>query len=155
MKQTIITLLILLQSAILFAQQVKVLSASDLQPISNCLIYNASKAITATTNARGIADISSFRNTDSLIFKHLSFTQATIAKTDVIAKNNTVYLTTAVIRLEEVVFSANKVEEKYSDLPVKVDILEARQIQSGNPQTSADLLQQSGKVFVQTSQLGG
>lgn len=155
MKQTIITFLILLQSTLLFAQHVKVLSASDLQPVSNCVIYNTSKAITATTNAQGVADISAFRNTDSLVFKHLSFTQAILAKTDVIAKNNIVYLSTAVIRLEEVVFSANKVEEKYSDLPVKIDILEARQIQAGNPQTSADLLLQSGKVFVQTSQLGG
>lgn len=155
MKQTIITFLILLQSTLLLAQHVKVLSASDLQPVSNCVIYNTSKAITATTNARGVADISAFRNTDSLVFKHLSFTPVVKSMTDVTAGNQTVYLTDAVIKLEEVVFSANKFEENYRDLPVKIDILESRQIKASNAQTSADLLQQSGKVFVQTSQLGG
>lgn len=155
MKQTIITLFILLQSTFLFAQKVKVLSAYDLQPVSNCLIYNPSQTISATTNAQGVADITAFGTSDSLVFKHLSFKQVTMAKNDLAAKNNIVYLSDAVIRLEEVVFSANKFEENYRDLPVKIDILESRQIQSGNAQTSADLLQQSGKVFVQTSQLGG
>ncbi|NTV15740.1 MAG: TonB-dependent receptor, partial [Desulfobulbaceae bacterium] len=66
-----------------------------------------------------------------------------------------IVLTESLINLKEVVLSANKVEEKYTDLPVRIDIIQARQIQFGNPQTSAELLQQNGTVFVQQSQLGG
>jgi hemoglobin/transferrin/lactoferrin receptor protein len=155
MKLIVIALIILLQSTLIFAQEVKVLSASDLQPVSNCLIYNSSKTVSVTTDARGIAGITGFQSDDSLVFKHLSFVTKVISKNELTAKNQNVYLADAVIKLDEVVFSANKAEEKYSDLPVKIDILDARQIKSDNPQTSGDLLQQSGKVFVQTSQLGG
>lgn len=155
MTQKIITFLIFLMPAFLQAQQVKVMSATDLQPVSNCLIYNQSGSVTVTTNTEGSADITLFKTTDSLVFRHLSYSTKVIAKSELTNKKQTVYLSDAVIKLEEVVFSANKVEEKYSDLPVKIDILQSRQIKLSNAQTSADLLQQTGKVFVQTSQQGG
>lgn len=41
------------------------------------------------------------------------------------------------------------------DIPQKIESIDARTIAFTNPQTSADLLQNSGKVFVQKSQLGG
>ncbi|CAN0588015.1 unnamed protein product, partial [Ectocarpus sp. 12 AP-2014] len=41
------------------------------------------------------------------------------------------------------------------DIPNKIISLDARSITFTTPQTSADLLQNSGKVFVQKSQLGG
>jgi hemoglobin/transferrin/lactoferrin receptor protein len=153
--QKILTLLFMLLAGYSYAQQVRVISKSDLQPISNCLIYNADKSISVTTDNKGVVDISKFKNSDRLTFTHLSFVKVEYDKSKFTAKSTDIMLEAAVINLSEVVFSANKVEEKYRDLSMKIDILPARQIQFSNSQTSADLLQQSGKVFVQTSQLGG
>lgn len=155
MKSIFINLGLLLCTLALNAQNVSVINRSTLQPVSNCLIYNQSNTISATTNNNGIADISSFSNTDSLIFKHITSMTVVTSKQEISNNGNIVYLTTAIINLDEVVFSANKIEENYRDLPIKIDIIPASSIQFDNPQTSADMLQQSGKVFVQQSQLGG
>ena len=154
MKNTIVFIL-LMMAGIVYAQQVRVVSKSDLQPISNCLIYNADKSHSITTDNNGTADISKFKPSDKLTFSHLSFISSDIEMSSLTAEINEVILEYAVINLSEFVISANKVMEKYSDLAMKIDILPARQIQFSNSQTSADILQQSGKVFVQTSQLGG
>ena len=154
MKKLFITLLILCAGAG-YAQQVHVVSKSDLQPVSNCLIYNADKSVSILTDNNGLADISVFKTNDLLTFSHISFVPVVFEKSAFESKVTEVKLTLAVINMKEIVLSANKVEEKYSDLPVRIDIIPAKQIQFQNPQTSAELLQQNGTVFVQQSQLGG
>src|SRR5687768_1620172 len=57
--------------------------------------------------------------------------------------------------LEEVVISANKWEQKLNEIPNKITKITKIQILRNNPQTSADLLGQTGSVFIQKSQLGG
>lgn len=59
------------------------------------------------------------------------------------------------INLNEVVFSANKAEEKKSDVPYTIDIIKSKDVELSNPQTSADMLSNSGNIMVQKSQGGG
>jgi len=151
----LLTLLLLLYALASNAQKVCVISKSDLQPVINCLIYNADNSVSITTDHSGIADLSKFKNTDKLTFSHVSFIPAEFVKSFFTAKITEIELTVAVINLQEVVLSANKTEEKYRDLPVRIDIIPARQIQFSNPQTTAELLQQNGTVYIQQSQLGG
>jgi len=151
----LITVLILLLAGNAFSQKVRVVDRIDLQPVSNCLIYNTIETVSISTDNNGFADLSVFKNTDRLVFSHLSYVLVEYEKSKFTAQNKEVRLEPLVINLKEFVFSANKVSEKYSDLSMKIDILPSRQIQFSNSQTSGDLLQQSGKVFVQTSQLGG
>jgi len=54
-----------------------------------------------------------------------------------------------------VVISASKWEQKLSEVPNKIIRLSQRDIAFNNPQTAADLLGQTGAVFVQKSQLAG
>jgi hemoglobin/transferrin/lactoferrin receptor protein len=60
-----------------------------------------------------------------------------------------------IVNLDEVIVSANKDEEKRSDIPYSIKTINSRQIALENPQTSADMLQNTGSVFVQKSQQGG
>jgi hemoglobin/transferrin/lactoferrin receptor protein len=154
MRKIIILILIVIAGSS-FAQRVRVISKTDLQPISNCSVYNTDKSISVTTDNKGFADISTFSETDKLTFSHISFYPVSFAKSSFTAKITDIQLTVAVINLQEVVLSANKVEEKYRDLPVRVDIIPVRTILFGNPQTTGELLQQNGTVYVQQSQLGG
>lgn len=57
--------------------------------------------------------------------------------------------------LEEIVISINKWEQKLNEVPNKVVKISKSDILRNNPQTSADLLGQSGTIFIQKSQLGG
>lgn len=66
-----------------------------------------------------------------------------------------VTLKASVVNMYEVVVSANRFEERKTDLPRQILTLNQRQIQQLNPQNSADLMQNSGEIFVQRSQAGG
>ncbi len=59
------------------------------------------------------------------------------------------------VNLQEVVVSVNKWELKLSEVPNKITRVGKPDIIQNNPQTAADLLNQTGTVFIQKSQLGG
>ena len=73
----------------------------------------------------------------------------------ILAQNGAVYLNEKAVDLGIFVVSANKRAVKREDVPNKVKVIGRKEIDFQNPQTSADLLSQSGEVFVQKSQLGG
>ena len=57
--------------------------------------------------------------------------------------------------LGEIVVSANKFNEKLSEVGQSIRVVNAKEISFLNQQTTPDLLQSSGNVFVQKSQMGG
>ncbi len=57
--------------------------------------------------------------------------------------------------MDEAVVTVNKWEQKLNEVPNKIVKVSKYDILRNNPQTAADLLSQSGSVFVQKSQLGG
>ena len=59
------------------------------------------------------------------------------------------------VNLEEVVVAVSRWHQNIYSEPVKVTRLGFDEMNSYNPQTSADLLNLSGEVFVQKSQYGG
>jgi hemoglobin/transferrin/lactoferrin receptor protein len=89
--------------------------------------------------------------------KLLSFKLGVIAISNMIAQENpqTDTILNKLINLNEVVFSANKAEEKKSDVPYSIDIIKAKELELSNPQTTADMLSNTGNIMVQKSQGGG
>jgi hemoglobin/transferrin/lactoferrin receptor protein len=136
------------------SQQVKVLDKSDLQPIVQVSISNPGKTLMVITNIDGVADLSGFSASDSLYFTHVAFQPFRVLKSGIPTSGN-IYLTDNVIKLDEFVITGNRTEEKRSDLPYKIEVIQAKDIVFKNPQNSAIMLEQTGQVFVQTSQMGG
>lgn len=62
---------------------------------------------------------------------------------------------TAVIVLKEVVLTPNRWKQTAIEVPQKVTVINSSAVALQNPQTAADLLTISGKVFMQKSQQGG
>ncbi|MDQ3047742.1 MAG: TonB-dependent receptor [Bacteroidota bacterium] len=85
----------------------------------------------------------------SLIFS------ACISSSVVAQTQETDTLPLKMINLNEVIFSANKAEEKKSDVPYNIDVIKSRELELSNPQTSADMLANTGNIMVQKSQAGG
>ncbi|HZX61794.1 MAG TPA: TonB-dependent receptor [Bacteroidales bacterium] len=154
-KLSILAIFFCMFSDMIQAQQVKVLDKSDLQPIGQVNISNATKTHIVITNDLGMADLSGFAASDSLYFTHVRFQSFKTGKSFFEKKNNRIYMTENIIRLDEFVFTANRVEEKKSDLPYKIETISTKDVTFNNPQSSASMLEQSGEVFVQQSQLGG
>ncbi len=150
----IISTILLFFAVALHGQQVKVFDKSDLQPISQVSISNAGKTKMVTTNTDGVADLTEFAAGDSLYFTHVAFQSFRILKSG-LPSTGMIYLAENVIKLDEFVVTGNRTEEKRSDLPNKIEVIQAKAIEFQNPQNSAIMLEQTGNVFVQTSQLGG
>lgn len=139
----------------LSAQQVRIVDATSLQPIENVYLFNQDKDKTTMSKADGQADISAFGSGDYITFQHASYKLLTLSFEQVKQLNFLVKLTERSVKMNEVFVSASKWEQGQSEIPQKITQITSREISFSNPQTTADLLQNSGKVFIQKSQLGG
>ena len=136
------------------AQQVKVLNKLTEEPVAGVAIYNLDKSKSVITNFNGEAQLDKFTGSETLYFQHLSHILKSITKSN-ISKSNIVYLNSNTQGLQEIVISASKFEQSKRDIPQKIISLNAENNEFANPQTSADLLESSGQVYIQKSQLGG
>ncbi|WP_158846725.1 TonB-dependent receptor plug domain-containing protein [Algibacter sp. L1A34] len=136
------------------AQNVKVLNKRTQEPIFGVAIYNVDKSKSEVTNFRGEASLSEFQDTEVIYFKHLSHVLKQTTKVE-IGSLKKIFLESNTEGLQEIVISASKFEQSKRDIPQKIVSLNAENIQFTNPQTSADLLETTGQVYVQKSQMGG
>ena len=136
------------------AQQIKVLNIHTQEPIWGVAIYNSDKSKSVITDTNGEAKIDVFLTSEKLYFQHLSHIIKSLKKSD-IGKRKLVYLESNTQGLDQIVISASKFEQSKSDIPQKIITLNSENVQFINPQTSADLLENMGQVYVQKSQMGG
>ena len=137
------------------AQEIRVLDFYTKEPIINVAVFNTDKSKTALSDLDGSCDISIFSNNERITFKHISYEVFKSSKSQLLRNKARAYMVIKPEQLDEVVMSISKWEQQKKDIPHKIASMDARTIAFANPQTSADLLQNGGKVFVQKSQLGG
>ncbi len=137
------------------AQQITVLDADNGEAIPNAAVFNTDKSKIRLTNFDGHFDGSIFSPKERLIVRHIGYEEYKITKLQIQRQGNKVYMIMKAQQLDEVVMSVSKWEQQKRDVPNRIISLDAKSIAFTAPQTSADLLQNSGKVFVQKSQLGG
>jgi hemoglobin/transferrin/lactoferrin receptor protein len=134
------------------AQEVTILDQTSHEPIVGVVVYNSSKTKNLISNFEGKVSLDVFNNNEKIIFQHISHVKLTYLKSEI---PHIVYLIMKAQDLEEIVISASKFEQSKREVPKKIISIKAEDILFANPQTSADLLQSSGQVFIQKSQLGG
>ncbi|PKD21451.1 TonB-dependent receptor [Salegentibacter salinarum] len=139
----------------IYAQQIQVLDEESHEPLTSVAIYNANKSKSALTNFDGEADISAFDLDEIIQFSHVNYSNRSLQKSQILQDENKVYLKGNDNELEQVVLSVAKFEMNNDEIPQKIVSFSANDIIMASPQTSADLLESSGQVYVQKSQLGG
>ncbi len=137
------------------SQKISVIDVDTRLPIADVAVFNRSQEKFATTNVRGQVDISQFGSEEQIIFDHISHVQQEFVKSDIEHAGNVVYLKAETRLLDEVVLSATKWKQRKEEVSHQVVSINRADVQFANPQTAADLLSSSGKVFVQKSQQGG
>lgn len=142
-------------SATVAAQKIQVLETTAQLPVSGVAVYNQERSKSGVTDFDGNVDISAFTASEEIIFQHISHQQKILSKEEIIKNNNTVYLTADASALDEVVVSVAKFKQNRKDIPQQIVSITSNDISFRNPQTAADLLESSGQVYVQKSQLGG
>jgi hemoglobin/transferrin/lactoferrin receptor protein len=147
--------LLLLLGVVSNAQTVSVVEESSGRPIAGVAIFNADKGKYVFTDDNGVADISDFIDDEILYFQNFLYRKKAIVKSELAALNYLVELKGNIEDLNQIVISASKFKQEKRDVPQKIVTIAAEAIAFANPQTSADLLENSGNVFIQKSQLGG
>jgi len=151
MKQ-ISTLFLCFLVSISMAQEVLVLDRSTNDPIAGVVAYNSGKTKSVTSDLDGKLTLDTFSADEQIIVQHISYIKLRIKKSEI---SGVIYLDHESQNLDEIVISASKFEQSKREVPQKIVSVKAGDIVLANPQTSADLLESSGQVFIQKSQLGG
>ncbi len=137
------------------AQKIQVLSQNGDYPIDGVAVYNEDKSKSGITDFDGYVDISGFSASEIITFQHISHKKKSLKNSDISAANNIVYMEGLTSALEQVVLSVSKFGQNKKDITQSIASINSEDITFRNPQTSADLLESTGQVFVQKSQLGG
>jgi hemoglobin/transferrin/lactoferrin receptor protein len=155
MKKTILTILLLfmvIQASI--SQTVTVMDKETLKPIKGAAISVNDKDF-IYTNVLGQADISQFKGSESVRFQASGFQPTVYSFSTLETIRFSVSLGSKSYSTEEIVVSADRFNELKKDVPRQIDVLNSKDIQYSNVQNTAQLLEKTGDVSVQTSQQGG
>ena len=145
-----IILLVFLQSSS-FSQ--KIYGVDELnEPIFNVSFYTSDLIKSSFSNLQGEVDLSIFKENDSINIQHPSFKKLVILKNKI---NQKIILESLIIEIDEVVISVNRWKENLNEVTNKNLLIDRNLIEKTSPQTSGDLLEKTGEIYLQKSQLGG
>lgn len=128
----------------------------DHNPISEVKIYNSNNIYDyVTTDFEGAFTLKpSWGEGDSLIVSHSLYQLKTLTYSE-LKKTKIIYLKEDINLLEEIIVTVNNNEDLLKQRAERRTIINKREIEKFNPQTSADLLGNKPGVSVQKSQSGG
>ena len=149
------SLVLFLFCTLSLAQDIVVLDKETGQPIFNVAVFNKEKSKSLLTGFDGEANLQAFGMDEHIFFRHISHLEFQTTRRQILQKENKVYLSPTKNELNEVVLSVSKFEQEKDRVPQKVVSINQKEILASSPQTSADLLESTGQVYVQKSQLGG
>lgn len=153
MRGTAFTLLFIVPFGI-YAQSVTFLDQVSRAPVADVTLTCTANGITVLSKADGTADLAPLKGCDSIRISHLSFRPLTLGWAALAAARE-VDLAYRVHPLDVLVTSGSRFSEPKRDVPEQIDVLSRREIAFMAQPTGAELLQNTGTVFVQKSQLGG
>lgn len=138
-----------------YAQTVTILDQQTEIPLKGVMLINENPRAVAVTNANGQAKITAFRKGGNIQMHLMGYEEQSKSFHEIESAGFLVYLQQANLDLDEVVVSASRWHQLSKDRPSKIISITSDEVELQNPQTAADLLGTSGKVFVQKSQQGG
>ena len=159
MNKILLLAFFIFQVSLAFSQETReiiILNNFDQEPVEGVVLRAKSKpSLIAVSNRKGQVNIERFNANETLVITHVGFATKTVNLSEIVANNGTLALEESLISLEEVLLSANKFEQEKKYIPNQIVGIQPKDIAFKNPQTTADMLQQTGQVFMQKSQLGG
>jgi hemoglobin/transferrin/lactoferrin receptor protein len=142
-------------TAATFSQNITIKDNETGDPLESVTLVSEDKKVYVVTNNKGQADVSDFVGFTKIIVQSLGYETQLISYNQLELASFQLYLQSSLLAMDEIIVAANRWKQHARDLPVKITSISKKDIQLQNPQTAADLLTVSGKVFMQKSQQGG
>ena len=138
-----------------YSQKITIFDDESNEPLSGATLSSSNAKIYAITNSKGQADISNFIGISKIIIQSLGYETVSMSYNQLELASFQLRLSPSLLKMDEIVVSANRFKQHSVDIPAKITPITKKEIALQNPQTAADLLTISGKVFMQKSQQGG
>ncbi|HMI02679.1 MAG TPA: TonB-dependent receptor [Pedobacter sp.] len=152
--RSFLTCLLLLLALSARAQILTVKDKATQQPIAASVkIGRSTQSI--KTNADGQLNISKLNKTGSIFITGTGYREQMFTYNQLEEMNFIVSLSESNISLDAVVISGSRWRQSKREVPNKITTVLQKDIVFQNPQTTADLLAQSGEVYIQKSQMTG
>ena len=135
------------------AQGVQVFDKGTRKPIAGVEVYNGDYEFSTNENGKAMIPVSDVKLKD-FIFSYVGYKRRRLSIVEIKNLDYKIYLE-PIEDLHEVVISNTKWTQKLRSVSKKIVKVTKEDIELSNAQTAADLLQKTGQVFVQKSQLGG
>jgi len=145
-------LMLFLFSFAALAQKISVQNKESKKGVGGVFVYNKNKTKTAVSDTSGLLDISLFSKKDTLIFTHQSYATFVIQKINI---GNMISLTEQVVVMPTYEIVAEQEKNEALEVTSKIDKIDSKTIQFNNPTTAAEMLELTGSVYIQKSQMGG
>lgn len=137
-----------------YAQEITILDKLTQQHIPGAKVYSNSPKVQKVADIDGRFQLDDFNGCDSVYISYSNYKTEAFSFLELQSKI-WVELSDKVLPISEIVISANRWEQDKSKIPNRITRINMRELELNSPQTSADLLESSGYVFVQKSQLAG
>lgn len=156
MKKHIIGLMLLLACG--YYAQAQVITITDNQsakPLEMVMLASETSKAYLISNADGQVDITELKDAENIQIRLLGYQTQVKSYQQIQEADFKVQMELTNINLDQVVVSATRWRQESRDIPAKIATISAQDVAFQNPQTAADMLNLSGKVYIQKSQQGG
>ncbi len=155
MKRNILIYLFLCGHIVLMGQVVNILDVETGEPLELVTIASNIPNVSTISNIHGQADVTAFVTSEHIEFRVVGYQPFALSFSELKEQHFTIRMERSLFSVDEVVVSAARWKQISSEVPNKVQTISSAEIKLQQPQTTADLLSLSGKVFIQKSQQGG
>ena len=138
------------------AQGLVLLDFKSNQPLVNASVYNVGNGKVEYSDNKGQVFLTDAENTHDLLVTLVGYHELLItANQRSKQEDKTFYLIQRTVKIPNAVVSVFGRSESLSEVPSQIEVIGLEKLKFLNPQTSADAIQNSGKVLIQKSQQGG
>jgi len=155
MKKLILFFAVTMTCLYLHAQVITIKDQQSGAPLDLVTLSSNSPRAFAITNAEGQADIRGFKGAEKIEVRFLGYKTEILSYSQIEKSGFNITLVQTGINIDGVVVSATRWNQVSSGVPSSIISISPKTVSLLNPQTAADLLGASGKVFIQKSQQGG
>ena len=117
-------------------------------------IYTEDFSFTATTDFDGQAILEGLTYREEVVITYIGYKSLKLPMYQIRRMKGLIKMEVDAVELEGVEVIGRR-DDKIEDIPYQIDKIASKEIAFSNAQTSADLLEKSGDLFVQKSQMGG
>ncbi|MEZ4721379.1 MAG: TonB-dependent receptor [Flavobacteriales bacterium] len=155
MKRIVLIGLLSVMCFVATSQTTTVIDKQTDQPVGLVTFSSDQPKTSAVADAKGHVDLTAFNGAEHIEIRMLGYQTLITSYAELEKTDFQVLLIPSNIALDQVVVVGTRWNQTTDEVPSKITTMSAREIALQNPQTAADLIGNTGEVFIQKSQQGG